>query len=174
VGAFLFINIKTINMNSKVAVTADKNGNIISVSENNPEYGWIVVKQEVSQLENGWVKRTSRTARINGKVDELLQLGFKDGTELPGKIVVLESLTPFNQENPDRDLKIAGTTGVICRVDDQPIYRKTVYTSNVNSFDELIIHNNSDEIREVNEAQKSMNAIKELVAKKQEAANLDA
>ena len=46
---------------------------------------------------------------------------------LPGKIVVVESLTPFNPENPDRDLKIAGGTGVICRIDDQPIYRQTFY-----------------------------------------------
>lgn len=161
-------------MNSKVAITADKNGNVISVSDNNPEYGWVFVKQEVSQFENGWLKRTSRSARINGKVDELLQLGFKDGTELPGKIVVIESLTPFNQEEPDRDLKVAGESGVICRVDDQPIYRRSVYTSNVNAFDELISHNNADEIREVIQAQRSMNAIKNLVAGKQQAADLNA
>lgn len=147
-------------MNNKVTVTADKNGNVISVSENNPEYGWVIVKQTVSQLENGWLKKSTRTSRINGKVDDLLEMGFKDGTELPGKIVVLESFQPFNQEEPDRDLKIAGDTGVICRVDDQPIYRKSVYTSNLNAFDELITHNNNDEIREVLQAQKAMSAFK--------------
>ena len=35
----------------KVKITADKNGNIITISENNPEYGWIFVEQTVSQFE---------------------------------------------------------------------------------------------------------------------------
>jgi ribosome biogenesis protein Tsr3 len=71
---------------------------------------------------------------------------------------VVESLTAFNANNPDRDLKIAGDTGVICRIDDQPIYRQTFYSINDNAFDELITHNNSDEIKEVQAAQKAMSS----------------
>jgi len=139
---------------STVKVKANKNKKIVTINENNPELGWITLEQEVFQIsEKGWLKGTMRTALIHGKVDDLVKAGYKEGTELPGKIVILESLTPFNSENPDRDLKIAGNTGVICRVDDQPIYRKPFYTNNVNSFDEFISHTNGEEIKEVMEAQ---------------------
>lgn len=140
----------------KVKVTADKNNNVITVSPNNPEYGWIIVEQMTAVLENGWMKNVLRKARINGKVEDLAQAKFTAGQELPGKIVVIESTTPFNTENPDRDLKIAGKTGVICRYYDEPIYRQAVYTSNPNLVDELIPHTNAEEIREVVLAQKML------------------
>jgi hypothetical protein len=143
----------------KVKITADKNGNIITISENNPEYGWIFVEQIASQFENGWMKNVVRKARINGKKNELVEAKFTKGQELPGKIIVLESLVPFNNEEPDRDLKVAGKTGVICRYDDQPIYRQSYYTTNLNSYDELINHTNRDEIREVMLAQKMLSEL---------------
>ena len=143
----------------KVKITADKNGNIITISENNPEYGWIFVEQTVSQFENGWMKNVVRKARINGKKNELVEAKFTKGQELPGRIVVLESLSPFDTENSDRDLKVAGKTGVICRYDDQPIYRQSVYTSNLNAFDELITHTNGEEIKEVMLAQKMLSEL---------------
>jgi hypothetical protein len=145
----------------KVRVTADKNGNVIGVSTNNPEYGFIRVEQTATQInDQGWLRNVKRSALIKGKVEDLLACGYKDGSEIPGKIVVVESLAPFNPVNPDRDLKIAGETGVICRVDDQPIYRQCFYTSNLNAFDELITHNNTDEIRDVQSAQRSMSSLK--------------
>ena len=144
---------------SKVKITADKNGNIITISENNPEYGWIFVEQIASQFENGWMKNVVRKARINGKKNELVEAKFTKGQELPGKIIVLESLVPFNNEEPDRDLKIAGKTGIICRYEDQPIYRQSYFTTNLNSYDELINHTNRDEIREVMLAQKMLSEL---------------
>jgi hypothetical protein len=144
---------------SNVKITADKNGNIVAISENNPEYGWIFVEQTTSQFENGWMRNVVRKARINGKTNELVEAKFTAGQELPGKIVVIESLIPFDSENPDRDLKIAGKTGVVCRYDDQPIYRQSVYTSNLNSFDELITHTNTEEIKEVSLAQKMLSEL---------------
>jgi hypothetical protein len=71
----------------------------------------------------------------------------------------MESFQPFNQENPDRDLKIAGDTGVICRVDDEPIYRQTFYTTNENAVDELIMHTNANEIREVQAAKRAIESL---------------
>ena len=168
IGIFYFKKLKKLKKMSKVKVTADKNNNVVTISANNPEYGWIIVEQLVSQLENGWLKMISRKARISGKVNDLLAAGFTAGQEFDGKIVVLESLTPFDTENPDRDLKIAGKSGVICRYDDQPIYRKSVYTSNLNAFDEFISHTNADEIREVLTAQKMLETLSE--EEKEEAA----
>jgi len=146
---------------SKVRVTADANGNVIGVSQNNPEYGYVRVEQSVTQIsEAGWLKPVKRSALIKGKVEDLAQAGFVEGYELSGKIIVKESLTPFNPENPDKDLKIAGQTGVVCRIDDQPIYRQTFFTSNQDAYDELITHDNSIEIKEVQVAQKQISSLK--------------
>lgn len=146
---------------SKVRVTADINGNVIGVSSNNPEYGYVRVEQSVTQIsEAGWLKPVKRSALIKGKVEDLAQAGFVEGHELSGKIIVKESLTPFNPENPDKDLKIAGQTGVVCTIDDQPIYRQTFYTSNQEAYDELITHDNTTEIREVQVAQREISSLK--------------
>ena len=149
---------------SKVTVTADRNGNIVNISDNNPEFGYIRVEQVSTQITNGWLRNVKRSTLIKGKVADLLEAKFSNGQELPGKIIVVESFNPFNPENPDRDLKIAGDTGVICRVDDQPIYRQSVYTVNDQAQDEFITHNNIEEIRQVAEVQKSLLKPKTVVA----------
>lgn len=159
-------------MTSKVTVAADKNGNIIGVSENNPEYGWIRVEQQVRTInDRGWLRNTKRSALIKGKVQDLIDCNYQLGDVIPGKIIVVESLTPFNPENPDRDLKIAGDTGVICRIEDQPIYRQTFYTPNNNAEDDLLMHSNTEEIREVQSAQKAVSSLKGM--RRIETADLD-
>ncbi len=97
--------------------------------------------------------------RIKGKIEDLKMFGFKNNESIPGKIVVRESFMPFNLKDSERDLKIAGDTGIICRVDDQPIYRQTFFTYDLNAQDELIAHTNTDEIREVAMASREMSAI---------------
>jgi hypothetical protein len=147
----------------KVVVKADELGNVIGVSKNNPEYGYIKIQQSSIQInEQGWLRPVVRTALIKGKVADLIECNFHDNQELSGKIIVKESLIAFNQENPDRDLKIAGTTGIVCRVDDQPIYRQTFYTQNLNAVDELIMHTNTDEIKDVQLAQKEFGNLSKL------------
>lgn len=144
-------------MTKKVVVSADEQGNIIGVSQNNPEYGYVRVEQTVNQISyDGWLKLSKRSALIKGLVNDLVQAGFAQGQELPGKIVVKESLTPFNTLNPDKDLKIAGETGVICRFEDQPIYRQCFYTENPTEYDDMIMHTNREEIKEVQEANRSV------------------
>lgn len=148
---------------SKVVVTADKKGNVIIVSENNPEYGVVRVEQTATEINGqGWLRNVKRTAFIKGKVEDLISMDFEEDQELPGKIVVKESLVPFNLNEPDRDLKIAGDTGIICRLDDQPIYRQTFYTPNKDAEDTLIMHSNSEEIKDVMRAQKELRSIQGL------------
>jgi hypothetical protein len=147
---------------SKVVVTADATGNVIGISKNNPEYGYVRVEQNVTQVnDRGWLRNVKRSALVKGKVSDLIEAGLNAGKTLPGKIVVVESFQPFNPENPDRDLKIAGDTGIICRVDDEPIYRQTFYTTNENAVDDLIMHTNADEIREVQAAKKAIESLTE-------------
>lgn len=135
-------------MRTKVVVTADANGNVVRPSENNPEWGTIRLKQDIMEVQNNFVTKKSRYAYIRGTVKMLTGFGFTPGMELDGKIVVRESLTPFNKENPDGDLKIAGTSGVVCSYNGAPIYRKTFFETNSTRFDdEMIAHNNIDEIQ---------------------------
>ena len=136
---------------SKVKVVADEFGNVVRVSTNNPEYASIRVEQSTFSFSKGWMRKKSRTAFIPGVTEELSemakQMKLTDGYELSGQIIIKESLEPFNTEDPDRDIKFAGETGVSCKFEDQNIYRKTYYTESKNEEDELIAHTNSDEIR---------------------------
>ena len=158
---FLILNFKT--MDGIVVVKADDQGNIIGVSANNPEYGYVKLQQLTMQInDEGWLRQSLRTALIKGKVEDLIASNFKAEQVLPGKIIVRESLTPFNPENPDKNLKIAGATGIVCRVDDQPIYRQTFYTQNENAIDEFIMHDNTTEIKEVMNAQKEISSLSGL------------
>lgn len=144
----------------KVTVTADELGNVINQSLN-PDIGYIRLEQQMKTIGlNSWVKNEKRSALIFGKIVDLQEFNFKANEQLDGKIIVEESLQPFNSEMAEREMKIAGTTGVCCRVDDQPIYRRTRYTTNMSEEDTLIQHTNVDEIREaiaaMNEIQKSI------------------
>jgi len=56
-------------------------------------------------------------------------------------------LTPFNKKNPERDLKIAGDTGIVCTVNGQPIYRRSTYSAASNAQDTLIKHDNVEQLR---------------------------
>lgn len=168
---FLFVNNLTIKSMSthKVKVTSDQDGNVINVSKN-PEFGYIRVEQRAPIInQDGWLRISKRSCLIHGKIDDLVEAGYSKDQELPGRIVVKESFDPFNNVNPDRDIKMAGDTGVICRVDDQPIYRQTFYTTDSNAQDELIAHTNTDEIREVLEAQRQMSNLTSKLAAAQTA-----
>lgn len=135
-------------MSESVKVVASKSGEVITVSKN-PEVGYIMVKQSRNMFNaQGWLEKTSVCALIHGKIKDLKGLDFKVGQELPGSIIVKERLYPFNKQNPDSHLKIAGDTGIVCSVNGESIYRKAFYTQDSTLSDELIEHDNKEEIRE--------------------------
>ena len=135
------------NQASKVRVSPDDQGNVIRVSKNNPEYGIIRLEQpRVVFNTQGWVNNKKVSALIHGKVEDLQSLAFNADTELPGKIVVREQTVAFNSKDPDRDLKIAGDTGVICCRYGEPIYRKSFYVTNEEEADIFIAHTNTEDI----------------------------
>jgi hypothetical protein len=72
---------------------------------------------------------------------------FFAGQMLDGKIIIQESLEPFNEKTPERDLKIAGETGIVCTLGGLPIYRKTIMSFNNSENDTLIKHDNVDQLR---------------------------
>ncbi len=132
----------------KITVTGDDKGNAIIKSKNNPEYGHIRVSQVRHMFdEKGFVRPKTLTALVPGLIGDLKSLKWSVNEEVPGKIYVKESLTPFNPKDPDKDLKIAGKTGITCMLDGKPIYRKTFFTTNQATPDVLIQHSNTEEIK---------------------------
>ena len=135
-------------MSKRVVVTANEDGDVVIPSTNNPVYGYVRVEQErdIFDETSGWLKSKKVSALIPGTVKELKALGWYSGQEIAGKIVVKESLTPFNKKDPEKNIKIAGETGVVCSVGGEPIYRNNFYTPNPAALDILVPHDNSDEI----------------------------
>jgi hypothetical protein len=140
-------------MGTKVTVIGNEQGQVINVSTNNPEYGYVRVVQTRTMFdESGFLRARKVYALIPGRVEELEMAGFRANQELNGQIIVKESLTPFNENDPERDLKIAGDTGIVCSVEGQPIYRRTQFTASSNAEDTLIQHDNVEELRAAYEA----------------------
>ena len=138
-------------MQSKVNVCADDMGNVIIQSKNNPDYGYVRLQQDrVTFGNNGWVKKSNVSTLLHGKVEDLQSLNFKSGDDIAGKIVIKEQLDPFNSNDPERDYKYAGDTGIVCCVDGQPIYRKAFFTADVTAQDVLLAHTNGQDIKEAN------------------------
>ena len=137
---------------STVKIDADELGNVIRQSSKNPDYGFIRLTQKRRMIgANNFVNVKQLSTLIHGKIEDLEETGLQHTKEINGKIYIIEQTTPFNEENPDIDLKMAGTTGIICATSDgEPIYRKTFYSENENVNDTLVAHANGDAIREAN------------------------
>mgnify|MGYP006893628440 CR=1 FL=1 len=136
-------------MNSKVIVTADATTNsVVNVSENNPKWGYIRVQQVRTMIDdNGFLKRKPVSAIVPALLEDLQASGFFAGQQLDGKIVVEESLEAFNDKTPERDLKVAGETGIVCTFGGLPIYRRTKFSLDASATDTLIKHDNVEELR---------------------------
>lgn len=131
-------------MENSVYVAGDENGGVITLSQNNPEYGWITLRQDQMLINNGWVQNKSLSTIIMGKATDLERMNLVEGQVLEGCIYVKEQLEPFSDS--DRDIKVAGATGIVCSVDGKPIYRRTFY-SNRHVENTFIQHDNTEEIR---------------------------
>ena len=141
----------------KVIVCGNATGSVITQSKNNPEYGYIQVEQTRTIVDDNTGFATSKriTALIPGLIKDLQAFGWNPGDEVEGKIIFKESLTPFNKKEPERDLKVAGETGIICSIEGKPIYYKTFYRANSAAADEplkdkegnLLKHDNGDAIK---------------------------
>lgn len=138
-------------MDSKVKVLKNEDGTVLTVSENNPDYAWVRLQQIRTVVDdNGFLRRKPVSALLMGNVEDMKAMNFFADQQLPGNILIKESLICFNDKNPDRDLKIAGETGIVCTLEDMPIYRKTYYTTKSNVEDIFVQHDNKDEIKAAN------------------------
>tara|TARA_R100000935_G_scaffold3660_1_gene9219 strand:- start:2105 stop:2677 length:573 start_codon:yes stop_codon:yes gene_type:complete len=139
------------NLNQEVTIIADDMGNVIRQSQNNSEFGHIRLVQDRITINNGFVNKKPVSTLLHGQMEVLQSLGWDSTTKPGGRIVVLESF-----EGDDRNLKLAGQTGVICKSVDREtgeernIYRTTKFKSDPNAQDTFIDHTNADEIRTAN------------------------
>lgn len=148
---------------SKVKIMPDDFGNVIRVSNKDSKYGHVRVSQtRLLFSDSGWVNKKPVSALIHGTVEDLKDMGIENLTELDGKIVIQEQLEPFNAKEPDRDYKIAGSTGIICCSYGQPIYRKTFYKADPNAEDVFVAHTNGDDIK-ISNGQKTMSVLNQLI-----------
>lgn len=140
---------------SEVRIMPDANGNVIRQSKN-PDYGFVVVKQEKTSISNrGWINTSSRTALIMGTIEDLKKQKFKKNSKLPGCIYVLEQTEPFSMVYPERSLKYAGDTGIVCiSADGEEIHRQTFYDPTGQTQDTTIAHVNGADISIANRAPK--------------------
>jgi hypothetical protein len=110
--------------------------------------------------DNGFLRRKEVSALMPGSIEDLQALNLYGGQGLDGKIIIEESLTPFNKKNPERDLKIAGETGIVCTLGGLPIYRRTKFSFNPATVENPPIqHDNVDELRAAYALQQSKEAI---------------
>lgn len=131
-------------MNNKVTVLASANETLVTVNPNNPEYGYIRVGQTLSKFSpEGWIKNENRSFLLKGRVAELQNCGLSVGQGMPGRLVRQEALEPFDDYSQP---KVAGDSGVICKVNGQPIYSRVVYDATGTMEDTLIAHDNKEEI----------------------------
>jgi len=131
-------------MSNKVTVVETANNQVINVNANNPEFGYVRVGQTIPTFnEEGWLSTENRYFLLKGKINELQASGLSAGMELTGKLVRQESLEPFNDYSQP---KVAGSSGVICKVEGQPIYSRIVYDRSGTMQDTLIAHDNKEEI----------------------------
>lgn len=136
-------------MNSTVKVVADATtGAVVKISDNNPDFASVRLEQVRTVIgNNNFIERKVVSTLLQGDTADLTAMGFYAGQELPGTIVIEESMTPFNKKTPERDLKVAGETGIVCTVGGQPIYRRAVYSTASNAQDTLIKHDNVEQLR---------------------------
>ena len=72
-------------------------------------FGFIRVTQKRVMINsNSFVDYVPLSAIIGGKIEALEALEWSAGEKLSGRIVITEKLNPFNNENPNQHLKMAG------------------------------------------------------------------
>jgi hypothetical protein len=126
---------------ASVIVTADQDGRVIVPA--GTDFGYIRVQQcNVKFTDRGFAVTNTLSALVFGKSSVLRSFGWQDGQEIEGKIVIKESFTPFNTKDPDKDLKVAGKSNIVCTKNGRKIYRRAVYTQDLETQSEFIKHDN--------------------------------
>lgn len=105
----------------------------------------------------GIMSTTNRWTLIRGN-GATLELNYKPGQNIGGRIITMETTVPTNALNVKQDMKYfntnmynsvaAGATDVpACKIGGKPIYRVNRWSPDTNATDILIPHDNNEEIQ---------------------------
>lgn len=146
-------------MKSSVRITKHpETGEVFTKNENvgkdGKVYGFIGLEQTIVDMGSAVGRITKRNA-LKSFSEESFNLAkdfLKEGTELKGQIIVEETIDPAIHKNGDKtgfSMKLAGKEedAPICKVNGQPVYRRSVYTEDMNATDTLVQHDNTVEIK---------------------------
>lgn len=134
-------------METKVKVTADPAGNVIVKSKNNLEWGYIRVEQSRLLIDESGIGRDiTMSALIPGTIATLSKFNWSADQEIEGRIIFVESTKAFRKFDADKDVKVAGASGILCTIEGSPIYRKNFYKISSLAVDTAVAHDNGDEI----------------------------
>jgi len=97
----------------------------------------IRIKQLEHTYEGGKRINSYRTALIHGELEDMLDMEFYEGKNIPGKIRVIESYEPFDPENPENFVK-QDKQGKIVRIGSRVVYRLEEWVWDPSVEDELI------------------------------------
>ena len=139
-------------MNNQAKIVAHpETGALITPSVNKPEFGSIRIDSQQKVFSNGFMSVQKRTAFVSGLITDLETMNLRDGMTLPGKIIRIESFSPFytagvNGATRTQDPKINPQTGEIVLTDGRPTYLNFVYTEDKSAQDYWISEETEDEV----------------------------
>jgi hypothetical protein len=130
---------------STVKVTA-KEGQIVVPNANKPGQGYIRVEQTIFNMENGYLNEQKRSAIIGGETEKLNRMveamGLKEGSTIPGKIVVIESTEKPHDKATQKVVILnkgkENESTVEITHGGAPLYRTALYTADLNKADVLL------------------------------------
>lgn len=152
---------------SKIQLMPNKSGQMITVSQRNPEYGVIRIASEENAIDasTGFIKRVPKSFLIKDKVEGLTKFleMYPNGT-MPGKLVIVEFLesnapaefTKLLNKNLSYEdsiasyVKRAGNDGPELTVQGERILRFTKYDASSVMHDTIIAHDNVEAVAEYN------------------------
>jgi len=135
-------------MDGPVKVTATKAGDVVVQSKKNSVFGYIrVVQTRTITNEDDLTYEKTLSTLIRGTKSRLKRLNWHHDQELPGKIQIIEQMTPFSSKYPDRSLKTSTITGMVYSVNNKPIYRDCFYVKDPNTPDVFIKHDNEEQVK---------------------------
>ena len=139
-------------MNNQAKIVAHpETGLLITPSVNKPEFGSIRIDSQQKVFSNGFMSVQKRTAFVSGRIEDLETMNLRAGMVLPGKIIRIESFSPFytagvNGATRTQESKINPTTGEIVLTDGRPTYLNFVYTEDKNAQDYWISEESEDAV----------------------------
>jgi hypothetical protein len=80
---------------STIVAKSKKHDGIIIPSQNNAEFGAIMVIETRNNFDGGFVNIRKRVGLLKGKMTDLVGLNWKENQTVPLKVVYKESLEPF-------------------------------------------------------------------------------